>query len=89
MSMIGANLEQMLTLAVTFERDAAAVGELRARITNTLASTSWTGRVSDTFRDQWNSQFSSTLGQLQDALLNNARVVRATSDGINAVANGG
>jgi uncharacterized protein YukE len=82
MTMVGGNLEQMLTLQRCFTSDAQAVADLRQRISTNLSGTSWTGPAAQRFREDWNSTFVPALNQLHDALTQNSTVVRNRTDAI-------
>lgn len=68
MAQIGAQMEQMLSLRSTFDRESAQVGELLSTLNNQIGATWWVGPAAERFRQQWNSQFAPTLRQLQSAL---------------------
>src|SRR4051812_31236647 len=74
-TMVGGDLEQLQMLEQQFRNDSQAVAELRARITNVLASTAWTGPAAEQFRQEWNGTFSSALNSLAASLQDNAGVV--------------
>lgn len=82
MTMVGGNLDQMQTLEQAFARDAQAVTELQARITNTLGSTTWTGPAADRFRQEWSGSFVPALNRLREALTENGSVVRGRAEAI-------
>ncbi|MGH9283826.1 MAG: hypothetical protein ACRD0S_12930 [Acidimicrobiales bacterium] len=67
---------QMQTLEQQFTSDAQAVGELQRRISAALPNTAWTGPAADRFCNEWNGSFVSALSRLQEALGENASVVR-------------
>ena len=74
-SMVGGDLEQLQVLEQQFRVDSQAVADLRARISNLLAGTAWTGPAANQFRDQWNGSFANALNQLSVALADNASVI--------------
>jgi uncharacterized protein YukE len=74
--MWGGNLDQMQTLDSTFTGQAQAVVDLTSRITSTLQGTSWTGPAAERFRQDWSGQFQPALQKLQQALTDNAAIVR-------------
>lgn len=75
-SMVGGSLEQMQALEHQFTVDGQQVGELQRRITAALSNTTWTGPAADRFRQEWNGTFVGALSRLQEALQENAGVVR-------------
>ena len=81
-NMVGASLEQMQSLDRQFTADAQAVGELQRRISGALGNTAWTGPAADRFRNEWNGTFVSALTRLQEALTENATVVRNRREAI-------
>ena len=83
-SMVGGDLEQLQTLERQFRIDAQAIGELRARISNLLAGTAWTGPAATQFREEWNGTFASALQQLSVALTDNAAVIASRRQAIYA-----
>ena len=76
LSMVGGSLEQMQALEHQFASDAQAVGDLQRRITAAVSNTTWTGPAADRFRSEWNGTFVGALSRLQEALQENAGVVR-------------
>ena len=74
--MWGGNLDQMQALDSTFTGQAQAVGDLTARISSTLHGTAWTGPAADRFRQDWSGEFQPALVKLQEALTDNATIVR-------------
>ena len=74
-SMVGGDLEQLQVLEQEFRADAQAVGDLRARISNVLAGTAWTGPAANQFREEWTGNFSAALNQLAAALTDNAALI--------------
>jgi uncharacterized protein YukE len=74
--MWGGNLDQMQTLDSTFTSQAQAVVDLTSRISSTLQGTAWTGPAADRFRSDWNGQFQPALQKLEQALTDNAAIVR-------------
>jgi uncharacterized protein YukE len=75
-TMVGGSLEQMQVLEQRFTADAQAVGDLQRRVTATLGNTTWTGPAADRFRQEWNGTFVGALHRLQEALTENAALVR-------------
>ena len=75
-SMVGGSLEQMQSLEQQFTGDAQVVAELQRRISAAVGNTMWTGPASDRFRNEWNGTFVPALSRLQEALNENATVVR-------------
>jgi WXG100 family type VII secretion target len=82
MAQIGAQMEQMVSLRSTFDRESAAVGELLSTLSNQIGATWWVGPAAERFRDQWNSQFAPTLRQLQSALQEASGEVQRRHDAI-------
>lgn len=83
-TMVGGNLEQLAVLETKFRAESAEVGQLRQRITATLASTLWTGPAADRFRAEWEGTFSRALTGLQQALDENAMAVASRREAIQA-----
>lgn len=75
-NMVGGSLEQMQTLEQQFSTDAQAVGEVQRRISAAVGNTTWTGPAAERFRSEWNGTFVASLTRLQEALHENAAVVR-------------
>jgi uncharacterized protein YukE len=82
MTMVGGNLEQLRMLEHQFTADAETVGDLQRRVTATLTNTTWTGPAADRFRQEWNGNFVGALTRLQEALADNAAVVRSRTQAI-------
>ena len=80
--MVGANLEQLQALEQRFQSDGQVVNELHQRLTAMLHDTAWTGPAADRFRELWNQEFSRALVRLQEALRENADVVRSRRQAI-------
>lgn len=76
-SMVGGSLEQMQGLEQQLTTDSQTVGELQRRISAAVSNTTWTGPAAERFRSEWNGTFVSALTRLQDALHENATVVRS------------
>src|SRR5438128_489479 len=74
-AMVGGDLEQLQGLEQEFRVDAQAIADLRARISNVLAGTAWTGPAANQFREQWNGSFAVALNQLSAALTENAVLI--------------
>ena len=74
-AMVGGDLEQLQVLEQQFRADAQEVADLRARISNVLAGTAWTGPAANQFRDEWNGNFANALNHLSIALSDNAAVI--------------
>jgi len=62
------NPEQLMQLKATFDREGGSVAELSNTLGGQLDSTVWEGRVADTFREEWHSQYAPTLQKLSEAL---------------------
>lgn len=75
-SMVGASLEQMQGLEQQFTVDAQAVAEVQRRVSAAVGNTTWTGPAADRFRGEWDSTFVPALARLQEALHENAALVR-------------
>lgn len=75
-NMVGGSLEQMQGLEQQFTTDSQTVGELQRRISSVVSNTTWTGPAAERFRSEWNGTFVSALSRLQEALNENAMVVR-------------
>ncbi|HET7486381.1 MAG TPA: WXG100 family type VII secretion target [Acidimicrobiales bacterium] len=83
-TMVGASLEQMQGLEQQFTADGQAVGDLQRRISAAVGNTTWTGPAADRFRSEWNTTFVPALSRLQEALQENASVVRNRRSAIQA-----
>src|SRR3954453_17483251 len=81
-TMVGGDLEQLQVLEHQFRADAEVVAELRARISNVLGATAWTGPAAEQFRQEWNGTFAGALAQLAAALGENAAVVASRRQAI-------
>lgn len=81
---VGGSLEQMQSLEHQFSVDAQAVADLQRRVTASVASTTWTGPAAERFRSEWNGTFVGALNRLQEALNENAAVVRSRRQAIEA-----
>jgi len=81
-NMMGGDLEQLQSLEQQFRSDSQAVQDLRARITNVLTGTAWTGPASEHFRQEWSGTFSTALNNLGAALQDNATVVASRRQAI-------
>lgn len=81
-AMHGGNLEQMQGLEHQFTSDAQVVAELQRRITAQVSNTTWTGPAAERFRSEWNGTFVGALTRLQEALHENAAVVRNRREAI-------
>ncbi len=69
------NTEEMDHLQQQFNLFAGQVEDLRNRLSATLESTTWTGSRATRFRGAWHEQWSPSLAQLQEALLELASAV--------------
>lgn len=56
--------------------DAQVVAEVQRRISAAVGNTTWTGPAAERFRSEWSGTFVSALTRLQEALHENAAVVR-------------
>jgi WXG100 family type VII secretion target len=68
MSRIGGELEQLVSLRATFDREAGSVDELTRTIRGQLGSTTWEGPAADRFRQMWDAEFEPNLSKLRSAL---------------------
>jgi WXG100 family type VII secretion target len=68
MSRIGGELEQLVTLRGTFDREAGSVDDLTRAIRSQLAGTTWEGPAADRFRQMWDAEFEPSLAKLRTAL---------------------
>ena len=82
MAQIGAEMEQMLSLRATFDRESGAVGELLSTLGSQLGSTWWVGPAAQRFRQQWDAQFAPTHRQLQSSLQEASGEVQRRHDAI-------
>ena len=83
-NLVGASLEQMQGLENQLSVDAQAVGDLQRRITARVNTTTWTGPAAERFRTEWSSTYVGALTRLQEALQENATVVRSRRQAIEA-----
>ena len=81
-NMVGGSLEQMQVLEQQFSVDAQSVGDLQRRVSAAVGNTTWTGPAAERFRTEWNGTFVPALARLQDALVENATVVRTRRQAI-------
>ena len=68
MSRIGGEVEQLVELKATFDREAQAVEELTRVIRGQLQNTAWEGPAADRFRSTWTGEYEVSLRKLQVAL---------------------
>ncbi|MDA8399473.1 MAG: WXG100 family type VII secretion target [Actinomycetota bacterium] len=65
---IGAQIEQLQQLEVTFKNQAGNVESMTKGITSQLGSTQWEGPAADRFRSAWSGEFAPMLNKLVTAL---------------------
>ena len=80
--MIGAELEQMLGLRASFDRNGVQVGEVARAIRGQITSTFWKGPAADRFRHAWDGDFEPALRRLQEALGEAAQEVQRRHDAL-------
>lgn len=68
MAMIGMDVEQVRQLATQFGAKADAINDIITDITNRLSSTEWKGTDSEQFRNDWNSNLTTQLRNVEQAL---------------------
>lgn len=80
--MQGADLGDMERLRATFTRNAGEVRTLQSQINGVVHSAAWTGSAADSFRAQWDGEFSAGLRRLVEALDAQANVVAKRAEAI-------
>ncbi len=68
MARIGGEVEQLVELKATFDRESQTVEELTRVIRSQLSSTVWEGPAAERFRSMWTGEFEVSLRKLQTAL---------------------
>lgn len=69
MAQIGAEIEQLSGLKVTFDRQSGNVSELTSTVRSQLGNTFWVGPAADRFRQAWTGEFEPMLNRLQQSLV--------------------
>lgn len=87
MSMVGGNLEQLDGLERSFRTESQNVGQLISRINGTLNGTTWLGPAAQRFKNEWTTNFSRSLQQLQQALDQQAAYVAGRRQAIATATN--
>ncbi len=68
MAMIGMDVQQVRDLATQFGAKADAINDIITEITNRLNSTEWKGSDADQFKNDWNSNLTTQLRNVAQAL---------------------
>ncbi len=68
MAMIGMDVEQVRQLATLFGAKADAINDIITEIGNRLNSTEWKGQDADQFKNDWNSNLTTQLRNVEQAL---------------------
>lgn len=68
MAMIGMDVEQVRQLATLFGAKADAINDIITEIGNRLNSTEWKGQDADQFKNDWNSNLTTQLRNVVQAL---------------------
>jgi uncharacterized protein YukE len=76
MAQLGADVEQLDTLAKKFDQEAQAIAQATSQITSQVNSTWWKGPDADKFKNEWEGQFASQLKKIAEALRQVGTVVR-------------
>ncbi len=84
MARIGGELEQLVTLRGTFDRESGSVDELTRAIRGQLSSTTWEGPAADRFRQMWEAEFEPSLSKLRSALQDAALEVSRRREALQA-----
>jgi uncharacterized protein YukE len=69
MARIGGEIEQLVQLKTTFDRESRTVDELTRAIRSQLQMTAWEGPAAERFRSMWSGEFEVSLRRLQEALI--------------------
>ncbi len=69
MARIGGEIEQLVQLKTSFDRESRTVEELTRTIRGQLQTTAWEGPAAERFRSMWSSEFEVSLRKLQQALV--------------------
>lgn len=88
MSQIGADINQMRELQVTFDKQAGLIEQVRIAIDGKLNSTHWVGRKAEDFRTEWDGAFSPGLQKLVGALNDAGRHVSMVADNLERAGGG-
>jgi uncharacterized protein YukE len=76
---IGADPEQLDTLATTLSRQQQVVHDVITTVTSVLAATAWTGPAREAFEHEWRDGFRTVLGRLSEAFVAAGRDCSARS----------
>lgn len=68
MAMIGMDVQQVRDLAAQFGAKADAINDIVTEISNRLNSTEWKGQDAEKFKDDWNSNLTTQLRNVAQAL---------------------
>ena len=68
MAMIGMDVQQVRELATQFGAKADAINDIITEINGKLGSTEWKGTDSEQFRNDWNSNLTTQLRNVAQAL---------------------
>lgn len=79
MAKLGADVEQMDTLARKFDQEAEQLTQAINQIGSQVKSTWWEGRDADRFRSDWDGTYSSQLRKISEALKQVGQSVRKQS----------
>ena len=68
MAFLGMDVEQVRQLARQMDAKAQTIDEIVSTLSSQLQSTDWKGSDADQFRNQWNSDLTTKLRQVSQAL---------------------
>lgn len=80
MSMYGADIAEMRSLAARFDQTAARLDADRMAVGNAIQISAWVGPFATQFRLQWNSEHSKRVHAVAELLRAAARTLRANAD---------
>jgi uncharacterized protein YukE len=79
---VGGELVTMAALQGKLTEQSTTVSSLTAALDSQVHNTVWTGAAADRFKQMWESQFKTTLNQLQVALNDAATEVKNRAEAI-------
>ena len=85
MSMFGANPDELHALGTTLKQQIAAVDAIIRSVDGPVGSIAWTGPARDRFLEEWNGNFKTALGRLNEAFDAAGTDCIARADGLRTV----
>jgi WXG100 family type VII secretion target len=82
MAQMGANLEELASLASTLSRQSQVIQEVTGTVRGRLDATSWHGPAADRFRGEWAAEFEPSLRRLQAVLQDAAAEIGRRRDAL-------